>query len=127
MNGEGNIGGGRTLADSRSRFRRGNDGSTQRRVALELVKPSWSRGETPRSKVGAGNGVEGQRVAAGSVGVKNRRQCGGTLACKRSGDLGERALGVQGDPAGRGTANDGRHGGDDKDLYRCAGTEDADR
>jgi hypothetical protein len=71
--GEGSIGGGRTLADSRSRFRRGKDGSTQRRVALELVKPSWSRGETPRSKVGAGNGVEGQRVAAGSVGVKNRR------------------------------------------------------
>ena len=29
----------------------------QRRVALELVKPSWPRGETPRSKVGVGNGV----------------------------------------------------------------------
>jgi hypothetical protein len=40
---------------------------------LELVKPCWPRGESPRSKVGAGNGVEGQRVAAGSVGVKNRR------------------------------------------------------
>ena len=39
----------------------------------KLVKPSWSRGETPRSKVDAGNGDEGQRVAAGSVGAKNRR------------------------------------------------------
>ena len=39
----------------------------------KLVKPSWSRGERPRSKVGAGNGDEGQRVAAGSVGVKNRQ------------------------------------------------------
>jgi hypothetical protein len=31
---------GRTLADSRSRFRRGNDDSTQRRDTSKLVKPS---------------------------------------------------------------------------------------
>src|ERR1019366_2683679 len=35
--------------------------------------------------------------------------------------------GVQGGTAGRGTANEERHGGDDKDLYRCAETENADR
>ena len=71
--GEGSIGGGRTLADSRSRFRRGNDGGTQRRVATKLVKPSWPRGETLRSKVGVGNGAEGQWVAAGPVRAMNRR------------------------------------------------------
>ena len=73
MNGEGSIGRGRTLADSRVRFRRGNDGSTQRRVALELEKPSWSQEESSWSKVGVGNGAEGQRVAAGPVRAKNRR------------------------------------------------------
>ena len=71
--GEGRIGGGRTLADSRSRFRRGKDGSTQRRVAFETGEALWSRGERPRSKVGVGNGVEDQGVAAGSVGVMNCR------------------------------------------------------
>jgi len=42
------------------------------RVVLKLAKPSWPRGERPRSKVVAGNGDEGQRVAAGSVGAMNR-------------------------------------------------------
>jgi len=41
-------------------------------VVSRLVKPSWSREEKSRSKVHVGNGVEGQRVAAGSVVVMNR-------------------------------------------------------
>ena len=34
---------------------------------------------------------------------------------------------VQEDPADRGTAKQARHRGHDNDLYRCAGTENADR
>jgi hypothetical protein len=70
--GEGSTGRGK-LADDRDRLRRGNGGSTQGWVVSKLAKPSWPRGERPRSKVAAGNGDEGQRVAAGSVGVMNRR------------------------------------------------------
>ena len=51
--------------------KRGNDGGTYGREVLELAKPSWPRGESPRRKVGVGNSAEGQRVAAGSVGVRN--------------------------------------------------------
>ncbi len=88
MNGEGSIGRGRTLVDSRVRFRRGNDGSTQRRVALELVKPSWPRGETSRSKVGAGNGdrrPEGGRWARQSEEPPVTRR---DARLQRSGDRG---------------------------------------
>lgn len=64
--GEGSTGGG-NLDDHRSRLPRGNGGSTQGRVVPKLAKPSWSRGERPRSKVGAGNSTEDQRVAAGLI------------------------------------------------------------
>jgi hypothetical protein len=69
--GEGSIAGGKET-DTRRRFRRGNGGGTQERDVSELVKPSWPRGERPRSKVGVGNSAEGQRVAAEPVVVVNR-------------------------------------------------------
>ena len=40
---------------------------------LELERPSWSRRERRRSKVGAGNSDEGQRESAGRIVVVNRR------------------------------------------------------
>ena len=63
----------RNLVETAREFQRGKGGSTSRRDASELEKPSGSRGERPRKKVSLGNRDEDPRVAAGRVVVENHR------------------------------------------------------
>lgn len=56
------------LVDTARRPERGKDDSTRGRVGLELEKLVGSLGETPRSKVGAGNG---DRRPAGGRGARS--------------------------------------------------------